>query len=677
MQVQTAHDAPPSPVDDAQRDRVALRLFELALRNQLGSITITLAGAVGLALITMDGGSWVWWWLGAMFVINGVRAAGHLLWSRRALTESTADPAARRRWQRIYEVGLLVTGVGWGSLGWYWLPRLDGTDQLVVLIVLCAGTATSTVTLAPLHRATQIYIVLLGIPACVQLLIMDDPIPVLAVLGLVFLVVMLLGHRNHRDVLKRSFTLQEDNATLVDELREQNERVRRLNAGLERRVSERTEDLRRLATHDTLTGLYNRRGLLGALERHLDQDGVQQDTTVLFLDLDRFKQINDARGHDVGDSVLAEVARRLHGALPPDAAIGRWGGDEFIVVLGGPRSASRCTAVAHALVRCLFAPIEVAGEPLHVGVSVGLAARSTVGASAMELIRAADLAAAEVKRVGRGQVLAYDAAMSDVQKRRLELGLGLKDAIADHGLTVAYQPIVDTRSGNITSLEALLRWTHPTLGSVSPNEFVAIAEESDRIVELGAWVLHRSCRDAAAWTGDSPPRVAVNASMRQLLSPDFARIVSDALRTAGLPADRLEIEVTESVFDPDDSDDARTTLNALRTLGVRINVDDFGTGYSSLSRLHEYPIDGIKVDRSFIANLDGAGRTIVQGALAMAQSFGLQVIAEGVETAEQARALTELGIDHLQGFWLGRPDFTPRLLPVLPTWSTDRAITSG
>jgi EAL domain-containing protein (putative c-di-GMP-specific phosphodiesterase class I) len=131
------------------------------------------------------------------------------------------------------------------------------------------------------------------------------------------------------------------------------------------------------------------------------------------------------------------------------------------------------------------------------------------------------------------------------------------------------------------------------------------------------------------------------------------------------------------VFDPDDSDDARTTLNALRTLGVRINVDDFGTGYSSLSRLHEYPIDGIKVDRSFIANLDGAGRTIVQGALAMAQSFGLQVIAEGVETAEQARALTELGIDHLQGFWLGRPDFTPRLLPVLPTWSTDRAITSG
>ncbi len=278
-----------------------------------------------------------------------------------------------------------------------------------------------------------------------------------------------------------------------------------------------------------------------------------------------------------------------------------------------------------------------------------------------------------MKRTGRGQIRFYHRTLSESQRRRLELSLGLKSAMAEGSLGVAYQPVVDAASGAVASLEALLRWRHPALGPIAPDEFIPIAEESDRIVEVGAWVLRRACLDAMTWTDDDglAPRVAVNVSVRQLLSPGFEHVVATALEDSGLPGDRLEVEVTESVFDPRHTAVTLDSLLRLRALGVRIHVDDFGAGYSSLSRLHEFPIDVIKVDRSFTGNLDGAGRAIFEGAIVIARRFGLGVVAEGVETEAQARELCALGVDALQGYWLGAPDLAPRTRAVAPTWLPD------
>ncbi|MFN8223230.1 MAG: EAL domain-containing protein [Gaiellales bacterium] len=669
----------PEPDLSARRRARSRQLLDLAHRQLPPTVAVNTLAAIGVtALLSDRSGDWIVAWLAVTFAVGAARLAEAYLYLRalKADPEGLAWP----RWSAFYGGGLLLTGALWAVLILKSLPEQEVAGRYTAIIVVSALAAGASGMYASLGWLARVYIATLLAPPAIGLALLTPPAYTLAGLCLVFLVVMLVGHRNNREVLLHSLGLQQENADLVASLTDQNARIQDLNAGLERRVAERTEALHRLAHRDTLTGLLNRRGLLERLEEQLG-DLSPEETVLYFLDLDGFKQINDGLGHDVGDDVLRIVARRFADQLQSGATIGRWGGDEFVVVAGVANAADNCAAVAEALRQSLATPIDHGGEPLHVGVSIGVAIHPVDGTTGTALIRAADLAATEVKRRGRGRVLMYDSTLSEVQRRRLELSLGLRDALAEGTLGLAYQPIVDSATGRVAALEGLLRWHHPELGSIPPDEFIPIAEESDRIVDLGEWVLRRACLDAVTWSHEGPaPRVAVNVSVRQLLADDAVETVEAALADSGLAATMLELEVTESVFNAEHKADTLEKLRHLHALGISILIDDFGSGYSSLSRLHEFPIDGIKVDRSFVSNLDGAARAVIEGAIMIARRFGLRVVAEGVETPEQAATLHRLGADALQGFYIARPHVTPHTVDVEPVWtaaSQPLPVTSG
>ncbi len=654
----------------ARNNRIASELLLLAYRNNRASVLVNLAATVGVAIaFSGQGQVWPWLWLGIVLCISLLRLGLDLAFSRQFGTGALLTSTQRLRWQRPYEVGLVLGALMWVVLVWTQLDKQPAEGQFVMLIVVSALAGGATGVLAPLLGVGRIYIGLLLVPACLKLYWLPHSEPVLATLGLIFFVVMLVGHKNNHKIVVRSIALQEENTDLVARLTQHNHEVEALNASLEKRVAERTEALQTMAHRDALTGLFNRRGL----QRWMDERILQaspEGIAVLFLDLDRFKQINDGLGHDLGDRVLQEIARCFEVRLPADAVVARWGGDEFVVAIPLlPDDADRGMRLAMTLRERVMAPLQVDDELLHVGVSIGVARFPRDGKTPSDLIRAADLAATEVKRSGRGHILAYHELLSRVQRRRLEISQALRDATVDGSLSVVYQPIVDASSGEVAALEALLRWEHAVLGVIRPEEFIPIAEDSDRIVELGEWVLKRACTDAMVWgAGHDAPAVAVNVSIRQLLVAGFADMVAEALATAGLPAARLDIEVTESIFGEQHTTPALETLVRLRKLGVRVHVDDFGTGYSSLSRLHEFPLDALKIDRSFVHAIHGHGHAIIEGAILIARRFGLRVIAEGVENFEQAAVLQSLGVDLLQGHALGEASAAPRIEAVDPVW---------
>jgi diguanylate cyclase len=375
-------------------------------------------------------------------------------------------------------------------------------------------------------------------------------------------------------------------------------------------------------------------------------------------------------GHEVGDLVLQNVAFRLTDALPEGAALGRWGGDEFVIILPPSQDMRyEISILSQKLIDVVNAPFEMKGEKLSLGLSIGIAYYPTDAQSHQDVIQAADLAVAEVKRTLRGQVLTYSDTYAETQRRRFDLSRALGEAIASEEITIAYQPLIDAQTGHVAALEALARWDHPQLGVISPDEFVRLAEDTDRIIALGDWMLKRACFEAVRWTGpDHAPKVAVNVSVKQLMSENYALKVLQTLSQTGLAPSRLELEVTESLFTDDNADLMLQTVASLRQLGIDVHIDDFGTGYSSLSRLHRFPVSAIKIDKSFVAQLDDQGSVIIESAVLIARRMGFKVIAEGVETLDQVTALTRMGVDYFQGYYFGRPDLKAKLTSFEPIW---------
>ncbi|TMJ28357.1 MAG: EAL domain-containing protein [Alphaproteobacteria bacterium] len=430
----------------------------------------------------------------------------------------------------------------------------------------------------------------------------------------------------------------------------------------ERRRSE--DRIAHLARHDTLTGLPNRMRFREYMEGALARVRRGEMLALHCIDLDQFKGINDALGHVAGDALLMQVATRIRACVRETDLIARFGGDEFAVVQVGLQGPQDAGTLAGRIVRELSEPYDFDGPLAPMSASIGIAMAPADGSDADELLRKADIAMYRAKADGRRTFRLFEPDMDAALQARRLLALDLERALKMEEFDVFYQPVVNIATEEVTGFEALMRWRHPQRGLVLPSEFIPIAEEKGLILEVGEWVLRRACRDAAGW----PPNltVAVNLSPLQLRSRKLVRTVVHALAESGLPVSRLELEITESVLLQEDKD-AAANLAQLKNLGVAIAMDDFGTGYSSLSSLHRFAFDKIKIDRSFVSDLsDQSGAiAIVRAVMSLANSLGIVVTAEGVETEEQLKRLRAEGCHEVQGYLFSPPRPSNEIADVL------------
>ena len=419
------------------------------------------------------------------------------------------------------------------------------------------------------------------------------------------------------------------------------------------------EESSALAMNDPLTGLLNRRHMAQLLERTITAYASQRrPCATMFIDLDRFKQINDTLGHPVGDALLKQVAERLVRSVGAKDEECRQGGDEFQVVLPDVDDRGRLGDLASSIITSLSEPYSIEGNRCLIGASIGVAVSPFDGENADELVRNADLALYAAKRDGRGRFRFYSSDLLKTAENRKQLEEDLHDALPKDELCLVYQPIVDTKTNRVTGAETLVRWDHPDLGAISPAQFIPIAEESGLIVPLGTWVLKRALAQVKAWhdQGLGWIKVSVNVSAGQFWKLDLPQLVADLLAEADVPPHVLDLELTERVA-MINADEGVSICQRLKDVGVTLSMDDFGTGYSSLSYLSRLPMDVLKIDQSFVRRLgeNEQDEQIVRSVVQLAHSLSLQTVAEGVETPAQLAFLKALGCDQGQGYWFARP----------------------
>lgn len=428
-------------------------------------------------------------------------------------------------------------------------------------------------------------------------------------------------------------------------------------------VSRHDREIRRLAYTDPLTGLANRLAFREALDdRLLTLQSRGGELALLFVDIDDFKRVNDTLGHEAGDEVLSHLSMRIRlvieQAIPLGSEIARFGGDEFVVLFMAEDIRQTSARLAEALIAEVQRPLLVQGQQVFLGVSVGVTLFPHDAHGAGQLLKNADIAMYQAKVAGKNCYRFYSRAMDQAVERRVQLEQELRGAWERGEMRLVYQPIYGLADGRIAGAEALLRWEHPRLGIVPPSVFIEVAEQSGLIDTLGRHVLDLACREAVLWSraGGRPPFVSVNISPRQLRGGELPDVVMTALKQSGLRPEQLHVELTETAVLGDESL-ANSLLSRLRAVGVKVWLDDFGTGFSGLSHLRRVPVDGVKIDRSFVADVirDPDDLALTTAIIAMAHSLGITVVAEGIETDAQLAVLRERGCDQGQGFWLGRP----------------------
>jgi diguanylate cyclase (GGDEF)-like protein len=485
-------------------------------------------------------------------------------------------------------------------------------------------------------------------------------------------------------------------------------KLKQLNLELEQRVADRTAELtaakealeqenlerrkaqamlEHMAWHDPLTDLPNRAWLMRTLQgliEHSKQNAAYQ-FAVLFLDCDRFKVVNDSLGHMIGDKLLVEIAHRLLDSLPTKAAIARFGGDEFILILEAIHDLDEAKQLAEALQNTLAAPFNIDRHEMYVSASIGIVLGSKVD-HPKDLVRNADIAMYHAKALGRARYYVFNAELYNNAQKRLELETDLRRAVERQEFFLQYQPIVSLKNEKIEGFEALVRWNHPQYGLISPLDFIPVAEETGLIVLLDQWVLAEACRQFQAWKteveaaaiGDCSAeilslKISVNLSAKQFSQPGLIDTIDQIFKTTGFESRNLNLEITESTL-MDDPQSNGLILNALKDRHIQLAIDDFGTGYSSLSYLHRFSVGTLKIDRAFVSRLgpDGEGVRMIEAIISMAQSLGITVVAEGVETSEQAVQLRQLGCECAQGYWFSKPlnpESAIRLLSSCPSFN--------
>ena len=421
-------------------------------------------------------------------------------------------------------------------------------------------------------------------------------------------------------------------------------------------------EVARLARFDALTGLANRAEIGNLLHQALSgQGGTTKPAALFLIDLDRFKNVNDTLGHPAGDALLKQVAQRLSNVVATLGHVGRLGGDEFKVVIPGKTSRNQLEQLARSIIESVSRPYLLDRAQVAIGASIGIAIAPDHGETNDDLTRNADLALYAAKAAGRGVLRFYEQNMHAAADRRHMLEQDLLEAVKRDALRLVYQPVVSCKGERVTGFEALLRWTHPVHGPISPAEFIPIAEESSLIERVGEWVLRHACEEAARW--NIPARVAVNVSPTQFANPTFPTLVAQVLAQTGLPPARLELEITEGVFMAE-NENAERQFETLKRIGVRLALDDFGTGYSSLGYLQRAPLNKIKIDQSFVRGAtrgDNQNAAIIRAIVTLAEALGMETTAEGAETQDEIELIRRLGCSHIQGYYYGAPLEQPEL----------------
>lgn len=478
-----------------------------------------------------------------------------------------------------------------------------------------------------------------------------------------------LGEQNiqlHQEITlreKAEAELKRANEILEERVTKRTAELVRINASLKNEIHERQQAeqrVRHMAHHDALTGLPNRMLLVDRVNQAIAQAHRHQKERIalLFIDLDYFKTINDSLGHQIGDRVLQEMATRLQQCVREGDTVARLGGDEYVIALTALNDSNDAALVADKVLEAFNLPFMIEGHELHISGSIGISFYPSDGNDVQSLMRAADTAMYHAKQKGRSNYQFFTPVLNEAAQRRLAVANQLRQALEQNEFAVYYQPQIDMESGCIFSAEALLRWIQPGKAPVSCGDFVSIAEETGLILPIGEWVLQQACAQLKQWRSDGYPelRIAVNLSARQFFQPDLAGIVEATLDEFGLPAEALELEITESMLMQPNQDNM-AVLKKFSSMGVQLSIDDFGTGYSSLAYLQNFPLHALKIDRSFVAgiNKDTHEAAIVTAIIAMAHSLRLKVTAEGVDSAEQAAFLKAHGCLAAQGFYFSEP----------------------
>lgn len=601
-------------------------------------------------------------WL-LMLAVVLVRLGDAFYWLNKLNQKSYAPAAAEYR----FAVGSTITATVWASYSLVLYDAMSGIELASTMVVVSAMAGGGASVLAPSRFVAFSYCTLLILPLSIKALVDNQPyFFTLGILGCLFWLAMLATASRANAFFISTATVKTQNSELAsnmdaereetarvnEQLRLSNAKLDEANANLELQIAKRTDDIHRLSNRDPLTSLLNRSGFLRYLDRLIGKaKELRNQVAVLFIDLDGFKQVNDSLGHQVGDKVLEEVAKRLSRFCEPDH-LARWGGDEFVIALPYA-SVDTAMAVAQAARSGITIPIFVSDNQITLDATIGIAMFPEHGMEAQSLIQEADLTMYEQKRLQRGSVGVFSEEIYLALREEQRMSEHLRSAISNGELFLTYQPILRANSQTLYAAEALLRWQRGDK-LISPDVFIPLAERTGQMQEIGTWVLHRACIDAAQWQFSEAISVSVNVSVIQLLDDSFVSTLEKVLASSGLAPERLHLEITESVF-ARNKEKVIAQINAIKQRKVAVSIDDFGTGYSSLSQLQSLKCDYIKIDRSFVQNPEEGSDTIIRATMLIAQEFHCKTIAEGIETEAQATRLTSMGADLLQGYLYARP----------------------